>query len=188
MTGKRIKYILDQEDVDRVAEIASQKAVSAYVSERKKWEKEHDKRRMTKKLLASYRRIKRKLRDEKNFTDDEKIEFRWRFMEDLMGSPNISTGVVEKEAQSRENQRRKDLYDIFRIEQAIDLYRDECEKVGGDDDKRRYRELTKAYIVEDVSTMEEIAISENVSTRTLYNDLEKACKIVAIYLFGADAG
>lgn len=45
-----------------------------------------------------------------------RIEFRWKFIEDLMGSPNQTALMAEKEAMSKEVQRRRDLYDVFRME------------------------------------------------------------------------
>lgn len=188
---REVRYVLKQEDVDYIVQVAASKGISAYRDEQRKqgqrYAREHDKGKMTKKLLSSYRRLKKKIKEEKEFTDDEKIEFRWKFIEDLMGSPDRSEVMAEKEAKSREKQRREDLYNIFRIEQAVSLYEDECNK-RGEYEVRRCRELKAMYIDDGFQTAEDIAKCENVSTRTVYDDIDKACKIVAVYLFGADIG
>ena len=184
-----VKYVLTQSDLDRIIEIAAEHGAKAYKDERARQEKkdvrENDKGKITKKLLSSYRRLKLKLKDESEFTTEEKIEFRWKFMEDLMGTPNQTAIMAEREALSREAQRRKDMYDVFRIEQAVELFEKECESVGSPEMDRRCRELRAAYIDEEYISMENIAEKEKVAVRTLYDDLNKACRIVSVYLLGA---
>ena len=90
-TDKKIPlYVLTQEQINRIAAIAGKEAVRAFraeqVKEEKKRAREEDKVKKTKKLLKSYRRIKATLSDEANFTEEEKIELRWKFIQDLMGN------------------------------------------------------------------------------------------------------
>lgn len=181
------RYILSQEEIDRIAEIASREAVRAYASEQKKIEKKELKKRdkvaRTKKMLGSYRRMKATLKDEAEFTEEEQIELRWKFIEDLMGTSDIVTraevSIIDKEKKRQEN-----LYCIHAIETAMSRYKDECDRSSSDEAKRRYREVYAMYIEETPSTVSEIAERENVSEQTVYKDISISCGIIAVYLLG----
>ena len=86
--------------------------------------------------------------------------------------------------QDREKRRQEDLYCIYRIEKATDMYKEECEKSGSEEAKRRYRELHMMYLEDKEYTVQEISQVEKVSDKTVYKDLGIACGILAVYLFG----
>lgn len=148
--------------------------------------KEDSKVRKTKKLLSSYRRIKATLSDGEQFTPEEQAELRWKFIEDLMGNTREIAGKSERTIKDTERKREEDLYCVFRIEKATEMYREECEKSGSEEAKRRYRELSMMYLDEKPYTVQEISEVENISDKTVYKDIGIACGIVAIYLLGAD--
>ena len=81
------------------------------------------------------------LSDGEQFTPDEQAELRWKFIEDLMGNAKDIVGKSERTIKDAERKREEDLYCAFRIEKAVEMYREECEKSGSKDAKRRYREL-----------------------------------------------
>jgi len=140
----------------------------------------------TKKLLGSYRRIKAILSDGEKFSAEEQIEIRWKFIEDLMGNSKEIAGKSERTIKDAERKREEDLYCAFRIEKAVEMYREECEKIGSEEAKRRYRELNMMYLSDTHYTVQEISEIENISDKTIYKDLGIACSIVAIYLWGVD--
>ena len=72
------------------------------------------------------------------------------------------------------------------VEDLTEMYREECEKSGSEEAKRRYRELSMMYLDEKPYTVQEISEVENISDKTVYKDIGIACGIVAIYLLGAD--
>lgn len=158
---------------------------SKYKEERRR-KKEDSKVRKTKKLLSSYRRIKATLSDGEQFTPEEQAELRWKFVEDLMGNTREIAGKSERTIKDTERKREEDLYCVFRIEKATEMYREECEKSGSEEAKRRYRELSMMYLDEKPYTVQEISEVENISDKTVYKDIGIACGIVAIYLLGAD--
>ena len=162
-------FPLTQEQINQIAAIGAKEGVRAYKEEQKKEErrrkKEDSKVRKTKKLLSSYRRIKATLSDGEQFTPEEQAELRWKFVEDLMGNTREIAGKSERTIKDTERKREEDLYCVFRIEKATEMYREECEKSGSEEAKRRYRELSMMYLDEKPYT---------------------ACGIVAIYLLGAD--
>ena len=186
--GGAIKYVLTQEDLNRISEIASNEAIKAFrneqIKEEKKQAKADDKVRRTKKILSSYRRMKAALSEEVEFTEEEKIELRWKFIEDLIGNKASDTGKSEMIVIDSEKKRQENLYCIHCIENAVRLYCEECEKSSSEEGKRRFRELYAMYISDTPSTVQEIASSENVSEKTVYKDLGISCGIIAVYLLG----
>lgn len=181
-------YVLTQEQINEIAAIAGKEAVHIFRTEQaraeKKRAKEENKVKKTKKMLSSYRRIKATLSDEAEFTEEEQIELRWKFIQDLMGNVKETVSKSERTIQDTEKRRQEDLYCIYRIEKATGMYREECEKSGSEEAKRRYRELRMMYLDEKAYTVQEISEVEKVSDKTVYKDLGIACGIVAVYLLG----
>lgn len=181
-------YVLTQEQINQIAAIAGKEAVHTFRSEQVKAEKrrgkEENKVKKTKKMLSSYRRIKATLSDEAEFTEEEQIELRWKFIQDLMGSVKETISKSERAIQNGEKRRQEDLYCIYCIEKATEMYREECERSGSEEAKRRYRELSMMYLDEKAYSVQEISEVEKVSDKTVYKDLGIACGIVAVYLLG----
>ena len=182
-----VKYMISQEDLSQLVSIASKEALRVFRKEQekecKRRAKEEDKVRRTKKMLSSYRRMKAALSEEAEFTEDEKIQLRWKFIEDLMGTDS-DMGKSELVVIDNEKKRQENLYCISCIENAVKLYGEECEKSSSEEGKRRFRELYSMYISEKPSTVQEIADLEGVSEKTVYKDLGIAASIIAVYLLG----
>lgn len=188
-TDKKIPmYVLTQEQINQIAAVAGKEAVQTFRAEQVKAEKkrarEENKVKKTKKMLSSYRRIKATLSDEAEFTEEEQIELRWKFIQDLMGSAREAVSKSERVIQDGEKRRQEDLYCIYRIEKATEMYREECERFGSEEAKRRYRELSMMYLEDREYSVQEISQVEKVSDKTVYKDLGIACGIVAVYLLG----
>ena len=181
-------YVLTQEQIDQIAAVAGKEAVQIFRVEQRKVEKkrarEEDKAKKTKKMLSSYRRMKAALADEEEFTEEEKAELRWKFIQDLMGSAKETVSKSERVMQDGEKRRQEDLYCIYRIEKAAEMYQEECERSGSEEAKRRYRELRMMYLEDREYSVQEISQVEKVSDKTVYKDLGIACGIIAVYLFG----
>ncbi len=181
-------YVLTQEQINQIAAVAGEEAVKRFRAEQvksdKKRAREENKVKKTKKMLSSYRRIKATLSDEAEFTEEEQIELRWKFIQDLMESVRETVSRSERTIKDEEKRRQEDLYCIYRIEKATEMYREECEKSGSEEAKRRYRELSMMYLEEKQYSVQEISEVENVSDKTVYKDLGIACGIVAVYLLG----
>ena len=188
-TDKKIPmYVLTQEQINQIAAVAGKEAVQTFRAEQVKAEKkrarEENKVKKTKKMLSSYRRMKATLSDEAEFTEEEQIELRWKFIQDLMGSAREAVSKSERVIQDGEKRRQEDLYCIYRIEKATEMYREECERSGSEEAKRRYRELSMMYLEDREYSVQEISQVEKVSDKTVYKDLGIACGIVAVYLLG----
>lgn len=186
--NKMPMYVLTQEQINQIAVTAGREAVQMFRAEQIKAEKkqarEENKVKKTKKMLSSYRRIKATLSDEVEFTEEEQIELRWKFIQDLMGNVRETVSRSERTIKDEEKRRQEDLYCIYRIEKATEMYREECKKSGSEEAKRRYRELSMMYLEEKAYTVQEISEVEKISDKTVYKDLGIACGIVAVYLLG----
>lgn len=180
------KFSVTQEQINRIAAIAAQKAVEAYRSEARKLKKRMDNENVTitKKKLQSYRRVKASLAETVEFTDDEKIELRWMFVKDLMGNDFSGMQKADDRIKSVENKRKRDTFEIEMIDRALSLYRAEVDKSHSEEFRRRYRELCAMYIDDNALTVKEIAENENISEKIVYRDLGIACSIMAVYLLG----
>lgn len=181
-------YVLTQAQIDQIAYIAGKEAVKSFRAEQIKAEKKHARERnkveKTKKMLKSYRRIKATLSEEAEFTEEEQIELRWKFIQDLMGNVKNPVSRLEMDIRDTEKRRQEDLYCIYRIDKAVEMYRKECDQSGSEEAKRRYRELCMMYLDEHAYTVQEISDIEQISDKTVYKDLGMACGIVAVYLLG----
>lgn len=187
MTGDGVKQKKALTETE-IARIAAREAIKVFMKESRKHdpaaEKERDKIKNTKRLLSSYRRAKAKLLEEVEFSEDEKMDLRWRFVEDLMGSARNIVSKSEMTIISDEKRRKEDAFLICCIEKAVEMYEKECQEIGSEEVKRRFRELRMMYLEEKIYTVQQIAEAENISEKTVYKDIGIACKVLAVYLLG----
>ena len=103
-------YVLTQEQINQIAAVAGEEAVKRFRAEQvksdKKRAREENKVKKTKKMLSSYRRIKATLSDEAEFTEEEQIELRWKFIQDLMGSVRETVSRSERTIKDEEKRRQ----------------------------------------------------------------------------------
>lgn len=183
---KEPRYSLTDEQINKIAGIAAEKAIEAYRLEEIKAKKhlENKSIHITKNKLKSYRRVKASLVETEEFTEYEKIELRWEFVKDLMGSGLDVIEKSENRIKSFEAKRKRNLFEIQSIDKALSLYKEEVDNSESDEAKRRYRELYSMYIDEKIYSIAEIAEIENISEKIVYRDLGIACKIMSVYLIG----
>lgn len=175
---------LTQLQLEQIATVAAAIGVESYRKELSDARREAFKRKKqkTKDILSSYRRLKRLVEDTKTFTEDEKAEYRWKFIEDLMDA-----GPVDKFDRiiiDEEKKRQENLYTIYWIENAMTLYRTECEHARDEEERRRYKVIELMYLNEDAMTPDEIAENQHISRSTVFRDINAAIGILTVYLFG----
>lgn len=168
ITEKQLKFI---------TEIASQEAVKAY---QKKAEKEiatrKDRRlRNVKLLLRNYRGFKKHCEDVKIEIDEleEQLDF-------------VTIDSEEFKLQSIKQSKEKTLIMVKYTEKMMGVYKVLSEESGDPEQIRRYETVHGLYISEDRKTVEEVAKCQNVTERTVYRDVEKACDTLVVLLFGID--
>lgn len=73
------------------------------------------------------------------------------------------------------------------VQTMLDLYKIRCTSSNRDDMQRRWRVIEAAFIAgETAPTYEEIATKEIIDSRTVYKDIDKACKDLSNLIFGID--
>lgn len=136
---------------------------------------------MTKELLSSYKSMKEMSGQEQELTDAEKVECRWKFLKDLMGNREERAEAVIRDAEKRI---QENTYALGVIEQAVSMYRTECEKNGMQEGARGLRALEMLYMINGSYDVKKVAEVENVSEKTIYKNIKTACKGLSYYVFG----
>lgn len=176
-----------REDLIFVAEQAAQKAVAVYLAEQRKMERKAglgtDKVKRVRAMLSSYRRMKTALDDEAEFSDEEQIELRWKFIRDFMESPDRDAAVMSS-VKDMEKKRQENLYAVRRLERAVEMYRQECCNSNSEEAMRRYEEVFLMYMDKEPHTVQEVAAKFHISDKAVYRDIGLACGIIAVYLLG----
>lgn len=177
------KFNLSGEELNRLIKLAGEAGAAEYRKERAKEEKRYSKLEITKERLKSYRRTKLALLED--IPDPVEIEdLYFKALQDLMSTDTGVEGRTERLVKSQAWRRQKDLYDIVRIEKAVELYERECETSKTDEAKRRYRVLYLMHMDMDEHTAEEIAEEVGTGEKNVYNDLRIAYRAVSDYYLG----
>lgn len=177
-------YELKEEELKALVERAGEKGVEAYRKEHAKFK--NSKLKKAKEIFEAYRKIKKSLEDESEFSKEEKIELRWSFIEDLMGNVKGIADKSDRTINDQEKKRQENLYCIECVDRAAALYKKECYDSGNVEAIRRYNMFEQRYLAEEESTIKDISFREKISEKSVYREIRKATRIIAIYLLGVD--
>ena len=132
-----IRYSLSEEQIEDIVDRSVKSAINGYREELKKASarKDNENVRVTKRKLQAYRRVKASLKETEEFTDEEKIELRWEFVKDLMGSGFDAIEKVDDRIKSVEHKRKRDSFEIQIIDKAMQLYKIEAENSSSEEAK-----------------------------------------------------
>lgn len=72
------------------------------------------------------------------------------------------------------------------INQMLEIYRIICEKSGKDEEIRKYKSIYFLYLADERMTAEDIARLHCTNKRTVYKDIDNACKALSALVFGVD--
>lgn len=186
-TEKMVLVTLTQEQLKELnkeaAKIGAAEASKHIMREKNNEEGSMEARKFkkTKALLASYKNMKEASGLEQDLTDVEKAEYRWKFLKDLMENKEEKSELIIKDVKKRI---QENAYALRIIDQAISMYRSECEKNGMQEGARGLRALEMLYISKGDHDVKKVAEVENVSEKTIYKDIGIACKGLSYYIFG----
>lgn len=82
--------------------------------------------------------------------------------------------------------RKKTIAMVLYTERMIESYRKMVVESGSSEDQRSYEVVHQLYLSNDKKTAEEIANGHNLNRRTVYKDVDRACKSLAVLMFGVD--
>ncbi|MDY7243248.1 hypothetical protein [Halalkalibacterium halodurans] len=75
---------------------------------------------------------------------------------------------------------------IVYIDRMLEIYREECERAIYPEEQRRYQIIHDLYLSGEKKSAEEVARGHFLNRRTVYKEVDKACKALAVLMFGVD--
>ncbi|MEK4565817.1 hypothetical protein MKX54_14205 [Alkalihalobacillus sp. FSL R5-0424] len=82
--------------------------------------------------------------------------------------------------------RKRTLAMTLYIERMLNIYKASCDENATPEDKRSYQVIYDLYLDPKRKTAEEVAIGHNLNRRTIYKDVDRACKALSVLMFGVD--
>ncbi|MFS1514577.1 HTH domain-containing protein [Chengkuizengella sp. SCS-71B] len=163
--------------VERITKVAIETALEFLEKEEQKKQKvKKDFRlRNTKLLLKNYRSFLLHCEDLK----DEIEEIEMQVLDELY------TEEIAIESIKRSKQRTLTIVQF--IKKMLGIYQVLCEKSNRPEEIRRYKIIEMMYISEEKFTAEQIAECQLIDVRTVYRDINEACKTLSVLIFGVDA-
>ncbi|MED4082034.1 hypothetical protein P4637_17555 [Halalkalibacterium halodurans] len=136
----------------------------------------HDNRlRNIKLLLKNYRKFKKHYEEAKQ--DIPKLTEALE-LEDLSDS--------EFKIQSILANRKRTAAMVVYIDRMLEVYKDDCERASSSAEKRRYQIIHELYLTDEKKSAEEVAKGHFLNKRTVYKEVDKACKDLSALMFGVD--
>jgi hypothetical protein len=161
------------------ANVSAEKAIEVYKKEIEQERKRcaDSRYKNTKLLLKQYRNLKGYAKNAVcNSTELETI-----LLHEVMGYDKSEVYKVK----SIRNQLATTQVILQHVEIMLELYKSRCNASEKDEIKRRWRVIDKLYISNDEAmSVEHIAEIECIDTRTVYKDIDKACKELTSLFFG----
>lgn len=168
---------LDKETLEIISKAAAQAVVEHLEAERLKLQKSRKDRRLrnTKLLLRNYRAFVIHCHDVE--ADLEKLN-NAELLEEL--------DTEELALESIKRSKKRTLAMVQYVNRMLEVYRIICERSSKAEDMRRFKTLHGVYIAEPKISVEDIAKSQDLDTRTAYRDLHSACETLSGLIFGID--
>ncbi|MEK3887466.1 hypothetical protein [Bacillus sp. FSL K6-3431] len=168
---------LNDKHIDAITKTAVQTALEFLEKEKLQQEKrKHDRRlRNVKLLLRNYRSFVKHCKNIKLELKDIENEIEWTLLDS-----------EEFKLESIKRSKEKTLVMVNYIDKMLAVYKIMSEMTGKPEDARRYAAIHHMYISEDKKTAEEISALQSVAVRTIFLDIEKACKDLSVLVFGLD--
>lgn len=161
---------------DKHLEVITKTAIAVWEEKKKDQEKKKYDRRL--------RNIKLLLRNYRSFVKHcgiikvEIVEINEEIESALLDSDELKLESIKKS-------KEKTLAMVKFINKMLAVYKATCEQ-GKPEDLRRYEVIHYMYISEEKKTAEEISALQSVAVRTIFLDIEKACKDLSVLVFGID--
>ncbi|NYV67262.1 hypothetical protein HYI36_18485 [Bacillus sp. Gen3] len=169
---------LNEKTIDMIAKTAVSTALEFLETEKKKQEKaKHDRRlRNIKLLLRNYRSFK---------SHCEGVQIELKQLDDFLGIDEFGNNELAIESIKRSKERT--LAMVKFIDKMMTVYKIMCEQSDKEEDKRIYQSVYYLYISDIKLSAKDISERHFTDPRTVYKDVEKACKTLSSLIFGVDS-
>ena len=167
-------------DEELAAKAGADAAMEHFKAEKLKEKRNRKDRRLhnTKLLVHHYRTFKEYVNNAV-FESEESNEDALGAIEELMWEPRVTADMVVESIRTQ--------IIINHIDGMIKVYQDMCEKSNSEMKIRRSKVLYDMYISDTVYSKEQIAEMYFIDKRTVYKDIDAACKELSVLLFGIDS-
>lgn len=188
MQAEEKRFITNDElaEIVKVAAKAGANAAIEHIKAEKIKEKRNrnDRRLHNTKLLIRHYRTFKEYVNNAVFENDESNEDALGAIEELMWEPRVTSDVV---VESIKRSATRTQIIINHINGMIKVYQDMCRKSNSEMKIRRSNVLYDMYISDKVYSNEQIAEMYFIDKRTVYKDIDAACKELSVLLFGIDS-
>ena len=183
------KRIITDEELTEIVKVAAKAGADAamehFKAEKLKEKRNRKDRRLhnTKLLIRHYRTFKEYVNNAV-FEREESNEDALGAIEELMWEPRVTADMV---VESIKRSAARTQIIINHIDGMINVYQDMCQKSNSEMKIRRSKVLYDMYISDTVYSKEQIAEMYFNDKRTVYKDIDAACKELSVLLFGIDS-
>ncbi|MGP9043359.1 hypothetical protein [Cytobacillus kochii] len=168
---------LTEQQLKIITDVASQNAIKAYLEySEKQVQEKHDRRlRNIKLLLRNYRKFVKHCEDVKT----DITELKEKFEIDYLDTDGFKIQSVLRS-------KKRTLTMVEYINKSLKVYKTMCDESDDTEDIRRYKVVYDLYISKEKILAKDIAARHSVHHRTIYKDIDSACKTLAVLMFGVD--
>jgi uncharacterized radical SAM superfamily Fe-S cluster-containing enzyme len=175
--GSVSKTILSPKLIEQVTKISVETALEFLEKEKERQQKEKYDRRL--------RNIKLLLRNYRSFAKhSEDIKLEIIELDKKLELDELDTDEFAVESVKRSKQRT--LAMVKFINKTLEVYKMICENSEDPESIRRYQVVYDMYIADTKIAAKDIAAGQSVHIRTIYKDIDSACKTLAVLMFGVD--
>lgn len=178
------KYMIDDNQLKVIYETAAKAGVEAYKEERVRADNERSNRILNnaKKLIINYRSFKDMCYDavyDKNTSTDMELVDVLELMSGNFRDKDFTVlSIKEKVSRTK--------MIMEHVDAMIYVYKRHCEMSSDPEEMRRYRIIEEMYLSEKPMKPSDIAEAESITISTVYRDIDKACRKLAVLFFGID--
>ncbi|NDO18801.1 hypothetical protein FMM68_03920 [Lachnospiraceae bacterium MD329] len=188
MQAEEQNRLFSKQEVSEIVKIAAIEGANAAIKhlkteQAKEKQKRKDRRLYNTKLLIKHYRSFKEYVNNAVFDEEESPEDAMYAIEELMWEPKVTSDMII-DSIKRSMTRTKII--IEHIDKMIEAYGSICEKSDSEVKKRRYEVLYKLYISNIIHTVDEMTEMYFIDKRTVYKDIDAACKELSVFFFGID--
>lgn len=178
------RYVIDEEQLRAICEIASKAGVEAYKEEQVKSQKEREKKvkNSAKTLVMNYRRFK-DMCENSVYDAGTSNEMEIKEIIELMSGKFRNH---EFEIMSIKEKVARTKMIMEHVDAMLMIYKNSCYRSADPNERRRWRVINAMYLSGENLTAQEVADAENIDLTTVYRDCNNAYRKLAVLFFGID--
>lgn len=169
--------VLSKKQLETITAVATQTALEFFEKQKQEEEKKKYDRRLrnVKLLLRNYRSFRRHCED----VQLDVAELKRKLDLDEVDTDEFKIMSIMKN-------KERTLAMVNYIDQALKVYKAMADTSSEEQELIRYKIVYDLYISENKKTIKDVAECQNVIERTVYREVDRVCKTLAVLMFGID--